>query len=99
ESPTVQHTIQGIKRFFGEQQRNPKAPITLALLQKICHPPSPNPPTDIQLLFQAAATIAWAGFLRCGEFTTSINERFDPTIHLSRACLSFHPSISDPNHI
>ncbi|KAF9440159.1 hypothetical protein P691DRAFT_768191 [Macrolepiota fuliginosa MF-IS2] len=38
ESPTVQWVIREIKHFFGEKQRNPKAPIMLALLQCICHP-------------------------------------------------------------
>ncbi|KAF9443180.1 hypothetical protein P691DRAFT_639880, partial [Macrolepiota fuliginosa MF-IS2] len=100
ESPTVQHVIRGIKRYFGEHERNPKAPITLPLLQKICLSTSSFAPTqDFRLLFQAAATIAWAGFLRCGEFTLPENTRFDPTIHLSQSCLSFHPSISNPTHI
>ncbi|KAF9440598.1 hypothetical protein P691DRAFT_793181 [Macrolepiota fuliginosa MF-IS2] len=44
-----------------------------------------RPWQDIQPLFQAATTITGAGFLRCCKFTTT--------------CLSFHPSISDPNHI
>lgn len=44
----------------------------------------------------AATKLAWAGFLRCGEFTVPDTASFDGSIHLSRASVKFFPSIESP---
>lgn len=49
--------------------------------------------------FDAAMKLAWAGFLRCGEFTVPNGGKFNPLIHLSRSSVQFLPSIDNPTHI
>lgn len=98
ESPTIQRVIRGIKHYYGERQRNPKMPITLSILQQLA-----SIPGDLSLAggadFDAVIGLAWAGFLRCGEFTLSKGEKFDPSIHLTRSSIEFIPNIFYPTHI
>ncbi|KAJ8518857.1 hypothetical protein ONZ45_g4091 [Pleurotus djamor] len=92
ESPMVQRVIRGIRRYQGERSRNPKQPITIEILRKIAL----NDPTSHELIvFQAAAKLAFAGFLRCGEFTVAKANSFDPSVHLTRASVDFQPSFDD----
>ncbi|KAF8804935.1 hypothetical protein BYT27DRAFT_7073300, partial [Phlegmacium glaucopus] len=98
ESPTIQRVIRGIKHFYGERQRNPKMPITITILQKLAAIPG-----DLATLgdanFDAVIKLAWAGFLRCGEFRVSGKDTFDPTVHLTRSAIEFIPGIEAPTHI
>ncbi|KAF8801006.1 hypothetical protein BYT27DRAFT_7046624, partial [Phlegmacium glaucopus] len=98
ESPTIQRVIRGIRRYYGEQQRKPKMPITISILQMLAAIPG-----DLNTLgnanFDAVIKLAWVGFLRCGEFTLSGKERFDPTVHLTRSAIEFLPGIIAPTHI
>jgi len=49
--------------------------------------------------FDAAAKVAFAGFLRCGEFTVGSSSAFDPAINLARSAVEFVPSIDHPTHV
>src|SRR5882672_10049837 len=42
---------------------------------------------------------AFAGFLRCSEFTVLTGQSFYPSINLMRSCIEFMPSISSPSHV
>lgn len=98
ESATVQRLIRGIKRYYGERERNPKLPILLPILQKLAAVCG-----DLNLIenlnFDAAIKLAWAGFLRTGEFTVNSGKNFDPTENLCRSAVEFIPNITDPSHI
>jgi hypothetical protein len=98
ESETVRRVIRGIKRFHGERERNPKQPITLQILQQLA-----SAPGDLSItynaLFDAAIKLAWAGFLRCGEFTLNCGEKFSAASNLTRGCVTFVPSLENPTHV
>lgn len=97
ESPTTHRIFRGIKMVLGDK-RIPKLPITLSILQQIT-----SISGDLQNLdnanFDAACKLAWAGFLRCGEFTVPNGAKFNPLSHLSRSSVEFVPSIDNPTHI
>ena len=92
KSPTVQCLVRGIKFFYRERVHTLKLPIMLAILRKLTS-------VSGNLSFDAAIKLAWAGFLRCGEFTVANRQSFDPTIHLTCFSVKFAPSIVDPTHI
>ncbi|KAF5355210.1 hypothetical protein D9757_014770 [Collybiopsis confluens] len=98
ESPTVQRLICGIKQYYGEKARNPKLPVTAALMDKLASFRYVSFGRD-EANFDAAYKLAWSGFLRCGEFTVGDKEIFNPAVHLTRACIQFLPSIEAPTHI
>ena len=51
------------------------------------------------LNFEAAATSAFSGFLRCGEFTIQPAKAFDPSVHITRSCIKFMLSIQAPSYV
>ncbi len=97
ESPVVQRLIRGIKRYHGERARNPKLPITLDILRRLCSSLSPTSLQDVN--FQAAITLAFAGFLRCGEFTVSKESAYSPSTSLSRGSAQFLPDLATATHV
>ncbi|PPR00185.1 hypothetical protein CVT26_009053 [Gymnopilus dilepis] len=94
----LERVIRGIKRFHGEKDRKPKLPITLDILQKLA-----GVPGDLTIAgnasFDAAIKLAWAGFLRCGEFTLNSGEKFNSAVHLTRGSVTFLPSFEQPDYI
>src|SRR5467141_2700703 len=98
ESPLLQRVICGIKRYMGERERNPKLPITCDVLSRMLEAASHSSLSD-KLNFEASTMTAFAGFLRCGEFTVLTGQSFDPSINLTRSCVEFVPSISSPSHV
>ena len=96
ESESVHRVIRGIKRFYGEKARSPKLPVLLGTLQRLTAT-SGDLSNRFNAVFDAAIKVAWAGFLRCGEFTLGSGQIFNPSVHLSRASVTFIPSI-DPTH-
>jgi len=70
-------------------------PITCMVLKRILES-THNLSWFSQLNFEAAVTAAFSGFLRCGKFTIQPGKAFDPSIHLTRSCVAFVPSISAP---
>ncbi|GLB45363.1 putative transposition, RNA-mediated [Lyophyllum shimeji] len=96
EASVVQRLIRGIKRFHGERDRKPKLPITLNILTTILSAfDSATASNDDSLMLGAACRAAFAGFLRCGEFTVRSEEKFSPAVHLTRSSVFFHPSFAD----
>ncbi|KZP17753.1 hypothetical protein FIBSPDRAFT_972611 [Athelia psychrophila] len=94
ESPLVQRLIRGIKRYHGEKNRKPKQPITLPVLHDILQRLTAGT-TEY-----AACCLAYAGLLRCGEFTAQkTSTAFDPAVHLSRNSIQFRPSLENATHI
>ena len=86
ESPEGQvymrlHTIlTGAKKIHG-QQRRPRLPITYNILHRMCHLLRCGVFTPfLDIMLETACTLAFCGFLRCGEFCT--NHTFDSSLHM-----------------
>jgi hypothetical protein len=45
-------------------------------------------------MLAVAFTLAWATFMRCGEFTVPDGAAFDPSVNLTKACISSVTDIS-----
>ena len=98
EAPVVQRLLRGIKRFHGERDRNPKLPITLDILRKLCMQLSESQ-AAFDHTMKAAMSLAFAGFLRCGEFTIGKNTAFNPSVHLTRSSVKFLPDMATATSI
>lgn len=98
ESPIVQRLIRGIKRYHGQKDRKPKLPITLPILLVILHHINDAHSLDHQML-TAACCLAFAAFLRCGEFTVGNTEKWNPAINVSRSAITFLPNFDDATHM
>lgn len=73
--------LNGVKKQQGVT-RKPRLPITFSILEKIClllRSGVFSPFLDIMM--ETACTVAFFGFLRCGEFCVTAGA-FDPTRHL-----------------
>lgn len=87
--PTLERIIQGIRRLRGEPDVKERLPITrlilLALLATF------NTDTQTGATFHAAFCLAFAGFLRMGEFTWTAADREAEFAqwHMTRAAVSF----------
>ena len=92
----LQRVIRGIKSYMGEQDHNPKLPITCEILRCMLAA-STHSSLLCQLNFEASVTTAFSGFLRCGEFTVQDNRGFDPSINITRGAMEFFPSIESPS--
>ncbi|GLB36092.1 hypothetical protein LshimejAT787_0303800 [Lyophyllum shimeji] len=97
ESPLVQRLFRGIKRFHGERDRKPKMPITLPILHDLLAQLRPDSNHSHTVIY-AACCLAYAGLLRCGEFTTKKGE-FDPSVNLSKRCVQFFPDYDNATSI
>jgi hypothetical protein len=84
----LQRVIRGIKRFQGDRNRKPKLPITLDILMRLGLVAGDLSNID-NAIFDAAKNLAWAGFLRCGEFTVADRAKFDAAVHLTRSSVRF----------
>jgi len=65
--PRLERTIQGIKRDHNEPERRKRTPLTRGHLLKILSCLAPH--SYENRVIRAAFTLAFAGFLRVGEFT------------------------------
>jgi len=65
--PRLERAIQGIKRDLNEPERRTRTPLTRPYIICILHHLQPN--TYDHAVIQAAFTLAFAGFLRVGQFT------------------------------
>jgi len=71
--PRLERTIQGIKRDHTEPETRTRTPLTCpCLLQILRYLPGFN---YDDLVTRAAFTLAFAGFLRVGEFTYKATDR------------------------
>jgi hypothetical protein len=79
--------LNGVKRQTTTA-RKPRYPITFPVLSKMCDKllaGTFSPYTDMMML--AAVSVAFFGFLRCGELTC--HNSFDPTTHLCMGDVTF----------
>ena len=86
---SVSNILNAVKRIQG-QQRKTRLPITFNILCKIVNHLRKgvfSPYIDIML--EAACTLAFFGFLRCGEFTKTTNQ-FTPIPYLTFGDIKFH---------
>ena len=67
--PQLERTIQGIKHDHNEPQRRTRTPLTRPYLLRILS--THRSPNYENAVIQAVFTLAFAGFLRVGEFTYS----------------------------
>lgn len=71
--PTLERVIQGIRRLRGEPDVKERLPITRSILLDILA--TFNVQTQTGATFHAAFCLAFAGFLRMGEFTWSLADQ------------------------
>ncbi|XP_033736948.1 uncharacterized protein LOC117325109 [Pecten maximus] len=76
ELPRVHAILNGVKRRQVRRTAS-RHPVTFSVLKQVCEY-FRKQPTDLML--ETACTIAFFGFLRCGEFT--VKGHFDPSIDL-----------------
>lgn len=82
ENHRLRRIIRGALRMFPHLNKV-RLPITKRVLRKIIH----RRALDVsELNFDVACKVAWAGFLRSGEFTYSQDELIDPVFVQSHLC-------------
>ena len=87
----LQLVLRGIKRCHGDQTRV-RLPITIHHLKLFSMLLAiPTTQNFDSLLIWATMTLAFFGFLRLGELTC--NSKFDPTIHLTLASITFSSAV------
>ena len=84
--------------FIIREPDQSKMPITLDILRKLCSALSKSP-SAIDHTMKAAMALAFAGFLRCGEFTLAANTRFNPAVNLTRSSVRFIPDMDSADHL
>ncbi|XP_070550739.1 uncharacterized protein [Ptychodera flava] len=77
--PRLKNVLKGIHRVQGSSTR-PRLPITADILRRMCNILNEGVfGPYIDLLLQSAFLLAFFGFLRCSEFT-STTHKFDPSV-------------------
>ena len=89
--PRLERTLQGIKRDHCEPARRTRTPLTRPHLLHILHHLGRSDYDD--LMIRAAFTLAFASFLRIGEFTyKAIDLQMGPSFQnwfLTKSCIRF----------
>lgn len=92
----LEQSLKGLKCLKGEKKRD-RCPITVQVMESLYSELNPDFTNNIDsVMLWAAFTLAFFGFLRCSEFTC--NSPFQPSYHLSRKDIVFHPNVSSPEH-
>ena len=82
--------LKAVKRIQGHKP-NLRQPITESILDQICTVLNTGFISDYtDSLLTAVCLTAFFGFLRCGEFTVSKDDAFDPAVSLCLGDLTFH---------
>ena len=92
-TPRLRRVLQGIRRS-ASRSRAPGRPITRAILQAIHVILGHAIPATDAWMFWAACCVAFFGFLRVSESTSTTP--FDPTRHLSFFDVEFLPGSPSP---
>ena len=75
--PVLERIIAGIKRMHGKPQKRERLPITRDVLIKLLR--KLDTTNEVQATLHAAYSIAFAAFLRAGEFTYKQGDMQDPS--------------------
>ncbi|CAC5402968.1 unnamed protein product [Mytilus coruscus] len=86
--------LNGVKRAYKTKPK-PRYPITFDILKKVCLWQARTVVLK-NLLLETMCTVAFFGFLRCGEFTVDSCGNFDPAFNL---CISDITILSDSIHL
>lgn len=97
DEPIVQRVLKGIKRVHGDPARKPKLPITHDVLQRLVS--RLDLYSDFGVKMRAVFCLAFAGFLRCGEFTVHKASEFSRLYSLTRSSVEFVPDRASATHI
>ena len=91
----LRKVLRGILRFQGDRhiRRQPVTPQVLLAIRPVLQ--SWLSPRDFAMIW-AGFTLAFFGFLRCGEFTYSGVRKYRPNFDLSTNCITFHPNLACP---
>ena len=82
----VQLVLKGIKKMqLHNKPLKQRFPITAAIMTCIHSTVAQNPNDYHSIMIWAACSLAFFGFLRCGEFTIPSDSDFDPQAHLTIA--------------
>lgn len=100
----VQAVLSGVKRV-SHKGGKPRHPVTFEVLKKACGFLRINSTSFVDLMLETACTVAFFGFLRCGEFTvtSAFNSEHnlcvgDMTIADDCVLLHLKKSKTDPFH-
>lgn len=97
DEPIVHRVLKGIKRVHGDPGRKPKLPITHDVLQQLVS--CLDVFTDYGVKMRAIFCLAFAGFLRCGEFTVHKASEFSRLYSLTHASVKFFPDRASATHV
>ena len=89
--PMLQRVVAGIRKLRGEANTHEREPLTRGLLLRVL--PLLDTSTQYGATLHAAFCLAFAGFLRIGEFTYSKNDLSDPEFdrwHITRGSVTLH---------
>lgn len=93
--PLLSQILRGVKRIQGINVRE-RRPVTVEIMSKLHICLNPNYTCELDsVMFWAAFTLAFFGFLRCSEFTC--DSVFDPEVHMTITDIIFEPIITNPS--
>ena len=89
--PRLYYTLRGIRRWQGSRFAQPRRlPITVYHLRLINHRLSLMQFTNYErILYRTALSLAFFGLLRCSEYTSFSQHRYDPTVTLLASDVQF----------
>lgn len=97
-SPVLQRLIRGIARAHDTTPKIVRLPITADMLRQVLLG-LPSASGRNGAVLRAACTLAFAAFLRCGEFTVpSASSDFSAALHLTPRSIQWFPSFESPTH-